>query len=213
MLELATLIARHARYRPDATAVVFETIGSLRQFWERVARVGNMLRTLGIGPGDKVATVTTIRSLLETYGRCPRSARRWCRCRRCCWRGAREPAPGSDARCLVDTGIHAAGAARDARRTAAARAAHRWRGRNRLRRLPGARGRAARHAGAGDGHERRPLQHHVHERHDRAAKGHRAHALRARDVLHAARRRRSGSRRSRAPCTPARSSSTARSSP
>jgi acyl-CoA synthetase (AMP-forming)/AMP-acid ligase II len=58
MLELATLIARQARYRPDATAVVFEGERlTYRQFWERVARVGNMLRALGIGPGDKVATI------------------------------------------------------------------------------------------------------------------------------------------------------------
>jgi acyl-CoA synthetase (AMP-forming)/AMP-acid ligase II len=58
MLELARLIHRHARYRGDAPAVVFghERL-TYRQFWERVARVGNMLRALGIGPGDKVATV------------------------------------------------------------------------------------------------------------------------------------------------------------
>jgi acyl-CoA synthetase (AMP-forming)/AMP-acid ligase II len=58
MLELASLIARHARYRPDSPAVVFEGERlSYRQFWSRVARVGNLLRSLGIGPGDKVATV------------------------------------------------------------------------------------------------------------------------------------------------------------
>ena len=45
MLELSTLISRHARYRPDATAVVFEDRRlTYREFWERVARVGNMLR-------------------------------------------------------------------------------------------------------------------------------------------------------------------------
>jgi len=58
MLELATLISRHARYRPDATAVVF---GNERltyaQFGARVARTANLLRSLGIGKGDKVATV------------------------------------------------------------------------------------------------------------------------------------------------------------
>jgi acyl-CoA synthetase (AMP-forming)/AMP-acid ligase II len=58
MLELASLIRRQARYRPDAPAVVFEGERlTYREFWERVARVGNMLRSLGIGPGDKVATV------------------------------------------------------------------------------------------------------------------------------------------------------------
>jgi long-chain acyl-CoA synthetase len=58
MLELATLIPRHARFRPDATAVVF---GNERltyaQFGARVAQAANALRSLGIGKGDKVATV------------------------------------------------------------------------------------------------------------------------------------------------------------
>src|SRR6266498_2377198 len=73
MFELATLISRQARYRPDAIAVVFEgqrlTYG---QFWARVARAGNMLRALGIGPGDKVATVAgNSLELLETYWAIP----------------------------------------------------------------------------------------------------------------------------------------------
>ena len=73
MLELATLISRQARYRSDATAVVFEGERlSYRQFWSRVARVGNMLRALGIGPGDKVATVAgNSLELLETYWAVP----------------------------------------------------------------------------------------------------------------------------------------------
>jgi long-chain acyl-CoA synthetase len=58
MLELATLIAHHARFRPTATAVV---IGNERltyaEFGVRVARAANLLRSLGIGKGDKVATV------------------------------------------------------------------------------------------------------------------------------------------------------------
>ena len=58
MLELASLIERQARYHPGALAVVFEGERLIyRQLWARVARVGNMLRALGIGPGDKVATV------------------------------------------------------------------------------------------------------------------------------------------------------------
>jgi long-chain acyl-CoA synthetase len=58
MLELASLIERQARFRPDAPAVVFEGERlTYRGFWARVARVGNLLRSLGIGPGDKVATV------------------------------------------------------------------------------------------------------------------------------------------------------------
>ena len=73
MLELASLMARQARYRPDATAVVFENERlTYRQFWVRVARVGNMLRALGVGPGDKVATVAgNSASLLETYWAVP----------------------------------------------------------------------------------------------------------------------------------------------
>jgi acyl-CoA synthetase (AMP-forming)/AMP-acid ligase II len=73
MLELATLIPHRARYRPDAIAVVFEGERiSYRQFWSRVARVGNMLRALGIGPGDKVATVAgNSVQLLETYWAVP----------------------------------------------------------------------------------------------------------------------------------------------
>jgi len=49
VLELATLISRQARLRPDAPAVVFENQRlTYREFWDRVARVGNMLRALGI---------------------------------------------------------------------------------------------------------------------------------------------------------------------
>jgi len=73
MLELASLIARQARYRPDQTAVVFEdTRLSYGQFWSRVAKAGNMLRSLGIGSGDKVATVlANSAELLEIYWACP----------------------------------------------------------------------------------------------------------------------------------------------
>jgi long-chain acyl-CoA synthetase len=73
MIELASLVARQARYRPEATAVVFEGERlTYRQFWARVARVGNMLRSLGIGPGDKVATVAANSlELLETYWAVP----------------------------------------------------------------------------------------------------------------------------------------------
>ncbi len=73
MLELATLISRHAHYRPDAPAVVFEDQRlTYREFWARVARVGNMLRALGVGPGDKVATVAgNSLELLETYWAVP----------------------------------------------------------------------------------------------------------------------------------------------
>jgi acyl-CoA synthetase (AMP-forming)/AMP-acid ligase II len=73
MLELATLIARQARYRSDATAVVVEGQRmTYRQFWARVARVGNLLRGFGLGRGDKVATVVSNSlELLETYWAVP----------------------------------------------------------------------------------------------------------------------------------------------
>ncbi|MEO8459761.1 MAG: AMP-binding protein [Dokdonella sp.] len=73
MLELATLISRQADFRPDATAIVFESQRiSFRQFRARVARVGNMLRALGVGRGDKVATaMTNSLELLEIYWAVP----------------------------------------------------------------------------------------------------------------------------------------------
>lgn len=73
MFELSDLISRHARYRPDATAVIFEDARlTYRSFWARVARAGNLLRSLGIQPGDKVATVAgNSLELLEIYWAVP----------------------------------------------------------------------------------------------------------------------------------------------
>jgi len=73
MLELAKLISHHARFRPDRLAVAFEQERlTWREFHARVARVANMLRDLGVGPGDKVATVmTNCRELLEIYWAVP----------------------------------------------------------------------------------------------------------------------------------------------
>jgi acyl-CoA synthetase (AMP-forming)/AMP-acid ligase II len=57
MLELSGLVNHHARYRPEATAVVFESERlSWREFAARTAQLGHLLRELGIEPGDKVAT-------------------------------------------------------------------------------------------------------------------------------------------------------------
>ena len=73
MLELATLIQGHARYRPDSPALVFggERL-TYRQFWQGVARAGNVLRSLGIGRGDKVATVAANSlELMELYWAVP----------------------------------------------------------------------------------------------------------------------------------------------
>ena len=57
-MPLATLLARHARYRPDHTAVVFEDERlTFAQLDERVNRVANALAGLGLEKGDKVATM------------------------------------------------------------------------------------------------------------------------------------------------------------
>jgi non-ribosomal peptide synthetase component E (peptide arylation enzyme) len=46
MLELATLIPRHARFRPDSTAVLFEGERlTYAQFGARVAQAANALRS------------------------------------------------------------------------------------------------------------------------------------------------------------------------
>lgn len=59
MPELATLLAHQARYRPGALAVVCEGERlDYRTFWGRVAQAGNLLRSLGIRKGDKVATLS-----------------------------------------------------------------------------------------------------------------------------------------------------------
>jgi long-chain acyl-CoA synthetase len=73
MLELTRLISHNARFRPDHLAVVFEQERlTWRQFHARVARAANVLRDLGIGPGDKVATaMTNCRELLEVYWAVP----------------------------------------------------------------------------------------------------------------------------------------------
>lgn len=73
MLELTHLVSHNARFRPDHLAAVFEQERlTWRQFHARVARVANVLRELGIRPGEKVATVmTNCRELLEIYWAVP----------------------------------------------------------------------------------------------------------------------------------------------
>ena len=73
MLELASLVMHHARYRPQHLAVAFEGERlAWREFAARVARCANMLRALGISKGDKVATVlANCRELLEIYWAVP----------------------------------------------------------------------------------------------------------------------------------------------
>jgi long-chain acyl-CoA synthetase len=66
---LATLTARHARYRPRHTAVVFEdTRLDFAAFDARVNRTALGLAALGLAPGDKLATVMgNCLELLELY--------------------------------------------------------------------------------------------------------------------------------------------------
>ena len=73
MLELASVVSYHARYRSDATAVVFEDERlTWSAFGARVARCANVLRELGVGKGDRVVTaLRNCRALIETYWACP----------------------------------------------------------------------------------------------------------------------------------------------
>lgn len=57
-MPLDTLLARHARYRPQHTAVVFEDERiTFAELDRRVNRIANALLGLGLEKGDKVATV------------------------------------------------------------------------------------------------------------------------------------------------------------
>ncbi len=58
MSTIHTLVSRQATYRPDHLAVVFgEHRLTYRQFHERVNRLAHALAGLGVGRGDKVATI------------------------------------------------------------------------------------------------------------------------------------------------------------
>ncbi|MBL8528945.1 MAG: AMP-binding protein [Burkholderiales bacterium] len=73
MLQLATLIAHHSRFRPDETAVVVagERL-TWREFGARVDRGARLLRGLGVAKGDRVATLLpNCRELLEVYWAVP----------------------------------------------------------------------------------------------------------------------------------------------
>jgi long-chain acyl-CoA synthetase len=57
-MHLGRLLSRHARYRPDHLAVVFEQHRlTYRQLDARVNRVANALLAAGLAKGDKVATI------------------------------------------------------------------------------------------------------------------------------------------------------------
>jgi long-chain acyl-CoA synthetase len=57
-MNISTLLSRHARYRPDHLAVVFEGERlTFRQLNARVNRLANALRAAGLTKGEKIATV------------------------------------------------------------------------------------------------------------------------------------------------------------
>lgn len=73
MLQLATLIARQARYRGPYPALTFDgETHDYAHLAERVHRTANALAALGIRRGDKVATVlANCRELVELYWAAP----------------------------------------------------------------------------------------------------------------------------------------------
>ena len=74
-MTISRLLDRHARYRPDHLAVVFEDfrVGrsvrlTYREFNARVNRLANALLGLGVSKGDKIATIlNNSLELLEVY--------------------------------------------------------------------------------------------------------------------------------------------------
>ncbi len=74
-MDIAGLLSHHARYRPDRPAVVCGDLRlTFREFESRVHRTANALLGLGLGPGDKVATVLgNSLELLEVYAAAART--------------------------------------------------------------------------------------------------------------------------------------------
>lgn len=68
-MNIGSLFARHARYRPDHPAVVFgDQRLTWREFNRSINRLSNALIDMGIGKGDKVATILpNCMELLEVY--------------------------------------------------------------------------------------------------------------------------------------------------
>jgi acyl-CoA synthetase (AMP-forming)/AMP-acid ligase II len=68
-MNIGSLFSRHARYYPEKTAFVFQNGRyTWRQWNASINRTAQMFQELGIGKGDKVATVLSNRpELLETY--------------------------------------------------------------------------------------------------------------------------------------------------
>jgi long-chain acyl-CoA synthetase len=79
-MNIGSLFSRHARYRPNHLAFVFE---DQRLTWlelnQGINRLANALLALGIEKGDKVATILqTAWSFMKHYGRWPKSVPWWC---------------------------------------------------------------------------------------------------------------------------------------
>ncbi len=68
-MPINTLATRHARYRPDHVAVVFEGDRYTHfEFNARINRLSNAMLGLGLGKGDKIAVVLdNSLELLEVY--------------------------------------------------------------------------------------------------------------------------------------------------
>lgn len=68
-MNIGSLLPRHARYRPDHTAIVFGPKRlNFREFNQRVNRLANAFLDLGVGKGDKIATMLpNCLELLEVY--------------------------------------------------------------------------------------------------------------------------------------------------
>ncbi len=73
-MELSSLLAHHARFRPDATAVVFDDRRlDWRNFNARVNRLAHVLNGLGVHKADRVASLLpNTMELLELYWACAR---------------------------------------------------------------------------------------------------------------------------------------------
>jgi len=73
-MELSSLLTHHARYRPQATAVIFDQQRlDYRHFSARVARVAHLLLGLGVKKKERVATLLpNTLELLEIYWACAR---------------------------------------------------------------------------------------------------------------------------------------------
>jgi long-chain acyl-CoA synthetase len=73
-MHVGSLLPAHALHRPEHLAIVCgDQRFTFRQFNERVNRLANALRALGVGKGDKIATLLpNCSALLETYWAAPK---------------------------------------------------------------------------------------------------------------------------------------------